>query len=158
MSAREMRRVQDSVSQQVHVLTMADINGVQRLFGGRLMSWIDEVSVVVARRHSGRNVTTVLIDKLEFKAAAHANDTLVLLGQMTYAGRTSMEVRVDTYVERLNGQRDPVNRAYLVMVALDENGEPTEVPGLVLETEEERAEWADGERRRLMRKERRARP
>ena len=44
------------------------------------------------------------------------------------------------------------------MVALDENGEPTEVPGLVLETEEERAEWADGERRRLMRKERRARP
>ena len=66
MSAREMRRVQDSLSQQVHVLTMADINGVQRLFGGRLMSWIDEVSVVVARRHSGRNVTTVLIDKLEF--------------------------------------------------------------------------------------------
>ena len=65
MSAREMRRVQDSVSQQVHVLTMADINGVQRLFGGRLMSWIDEVSVVVARRHSGRNVTTVLIDKLD---------------------------------------------------------------------------------------------
>ena len=45
-----------------------------------------------------------------------------------------------------------------VVVALDENGEPTEVPGLVLETEEERAEWADGERRRLMRKERRARP
>ena len=44
------------------------------------------------------------------------------------------------------------------MVALDENGEPTEVPGLALETEEERAEWADGERRRLMRKERRARP
>ena len=98
------------------------------------------------------------MDELSFLHAANIDDTVVLAARVTYVGRTSMEVRVDTYVERLDGHRDPVNRAYLVMVALDENGEPTEVPGLVLETEEERAEWADGERRRLMRKERRARP
>lgn len=66
-----------------------------------------------------------------------------------------MEVRVDTFVERLDGRRDPVNRAYLVLVALDENGNPTQVPGLEIETEEERAEWADGERRRLLRNQRR---
>ena len=116
------------------------------------------LAAVAARRHAGRPVTTASVDELSFLHAANIDDTVVLAARVTYVGRTSMEVRVDTYVERLNGQRDPVNRAYLVMVALDENGEPTEVPGLVLETEEERAEWADGERRRLMRKERRARP
>ena len=99
------------------------------------------------------------MDELSFLHAANIDDTVVLAARVTYVGRTSMEVRVDTYVERLDGRRDPVNRAYLVLVALDENGAPTEVPGLYVETDEERAEWADGERRRLLRKERRsARP
>ena len=60
------------------------------------MQWIDVVAAVVARRHSNRNVTTVSIDNLHFKAAAHVNDTIVLFGQITYVGRTSMEVRVQT--------------------------------------------------------------
>ena len=58
-------------------------------------------------------------------------------------------------VERLDGRRDPVNRAYLVLVALDEQGHPTPVPGLLLETESERAEWEAGERRQELRKTRR---
>lgn len=157
MSAREMRRVQDSVSQQVHVLTMADINGVQRLFGGRLMSWIDEVSVVVARRHSGRNVTTVLIDKLEFKAAAHANDVVVVEGKVTYVGTSSMDVSVRTYLELLSGEEILINNARLVMVALDDDERPCPVPGLLLETEEERVAFEKGAARARSRKEKAAR-
>ena len=155
---RPSKPVSASRTEQVHIVMPADVNGSYTLFGGILMQWIDVVAGVVSRRHSGMETRTAAVDHLEFLAPAHINDTVTLQGRVTYVGNTSMEVCVDTYVERLNGQRDPVNRAYLVMVALDENGEPTEVPGLVLETEEERAEWADGERRRLMRKERRARP
>ena len=134
------------------------VNGAQRLFGGQLMAWIDVVAGVAARRHSGRTVTTASVDELSFLNPANLDDMVVLAARVTYVGRTSMEVRVDTYVERPDGRRDPVNRAYLVLVALDESGKPTEVPDLAVETEEERAEWADGERRKLLRKERRLQP
>ncbi|MDD3172305.1 MAG: acyl-CoA thioesterase, partial [Herbinix sp.] len=60
-----------------------------------------------------------------------------------------------TYVEDLMGIRKVVNRAYLVMVALDENGLPTQIPELILETESEQAEWEAGKRRHTLRCERR---
>jgi acyl-CoA hydrolase len=66
-----------------------------------------------------------------------------------------MEVRVDTFVEKINGERTLINRAYLVLVALDENEKPVQVPKLILETEEEKAEWQAGIRRNELRKQRR---
>ena len=53
-----------------------------------------------------------------------------------------------------DGVRKPINRAYVTLVAMDENDRPTKVPGLILETEAERAEWEAGEKRRQMRKQR----
>lgn len=151
----QKKHVSDSLTEQVQIIMPSHSNGANRLFGGQLMEWIDVVAAVVARRHSGFNVTTAAIDNLRFKAGAFINNTLVLIGRITYVGNTSMEVRVDTYVENLDGMRQVVNRAYLVMVAIDESGLPTKVPGLILETESERAEWEAGIRRRTLRKERR---
>lgn len=145
----------DSYTQQVHIVTQSDINGFDRLFGGVLMSWIDVLAAVVARRHSERNVTTVFVDTLEFRAPARVNDTVVLTGKITYAGKTSMEVRVHTYVESLSGERTLINVAYLILVALDENDVPVEVPGLIPVTEKEIEEWKAGARRRELRKQRR---
>ena len=150
------KRVQDSRTEQIQILMPEHINGYSRLFGGKLMEWIDVVAGVVARRHSGREVTTAAIDNLQFKAAAHINSTVVLIGRITYVGRTSMEVRVDAFVEELDGRRQMINRAYLVMVALDEHEQPTPVPPLILESEEDRTEWEAGVRRRNLRRERRA--
>ena len=67
-----------------------------------------------------------------------------------------MDVRVDTFVESLSGARKLVNTAYVVMVALDENEHPMEVPGLLVETDEEKAEWEAGVKRNDLRKHRRA--
>ena len=147
--------VAESRTEQIQILMPEHINGAGRLFGGKLVEWIDVVASVAARRHSGCNVITAAIDNLQFKAGAYVNDTLVLIGRVTQVGHTSMEVRVDTYVESLNGTRSVVNRAYLVLVALDEQGHPTPVPGLLLETESARAEWEPGERRQELRKTRR---
>jgi len=152
----EGKRVSDSLTEQVQIVMTTHINGAGRLFGGQLMEWIDIVAAVVARRHSGRNVTTVAVDNLQFKAGAYINNTLVLIGRITYVGKTSMEVRVDTYVEDLKGMRNVINRAYLVMVALDDNGTPVEVPPLIIESESERAEWEAGKKRYDLRKSRRA--
>ena len=77
---------------------------------------------------------------------------VVLLGRVTYVGRTSMEVRVDTYTEDLDGTRKMINRAYLTMVAIDEQGQAIEVPSLILETDEQRAEYEAAVKRKEMRK------
>ncbi len=148
------KRVKDSYSEQVQVLTQANINGYNRLFGGQLMEWIDIVAAVVARRHSNHNVTTAVVDTLTFQAPAHPNDTVIICGYITYVGRTSMEVCTKTYVECLDGTRKLINTAYLVMVALDKNENPVEVPRLILETEEEKAEWQAAEKRVKLRKQR----
>lgn len=149
---RQGKTVSDSRTSHVQILMPGDLNGYSRLFGGKLMEWIDVVAGVVARRHSGCEVTTASVDNLEFQAPAYVNDTIVLEGRITYVGRSSMEVRVDTFVEELGGARHQVNRAYLVMVALDKNHKPIQVPWLVLENEEDQAEWDAGERRRELRK------
>ncbi|MCI5946822.1 MAG: acyl-CoA thioesterase [Oscillospiraceae bacterium] len=149
------KSVKDSYAEQVQILTQKDMNGYNRLFGGRLMEWIDIVASVVARRHSGRNVTTAVVDTLTFRAPAHLNDTVILCGRITYVGRTSMEVCVETYVEHLDSSRTLINTAYVIIIAIDENEKPVEVPRLKLETEEEKAEWALAEKRAEIRKQRR---
>ena len=150
----EARPARLSRTVQTQIVLNEHINGAGRLFGGRLMEWIDIVAGVAARRHSGRNVTTASVDTLSFKAPAYLNDTVSIEGVVTSTGRTSMEVRVDTYVEALDGQRSMINRAYLVLVALDAQGHPTPVPPLLAETDEERAEQEAGLRRNALRKQR----
>lgn len=153
---RLQKRVSESRTEQIQILMPQHINGAKRLFGGVLMQWIDVVAGVAARRHANAEVTTASVDNLQFKSPAYVNSTLILIGTVTFVGRTSMEVRVDTFVEELDGQRKLINRAYVVMVALDEQDRPMEVPGLVLETDEERQEFEAGRRRNALRKQRRA--
>lgn len=145
----------ESRTEQVQILSQGFLNGCKRLFGGKLMEWIDVVAAVTARRHSGKNVTTAAVDSLEFKAAAYANDTVVLVGTVTYTGNTSMEICVKTFVESLDGTRQLINKAFVIMVALDADERPTRVPPLLPETDEEKAEWEEGKERSAARKARR---
>ncbi len=147
--------VSASRTEQIQILMPQHINGYKRLFGGVLMEWIDIVAGVVARRHSNSEVTTASVDNLQFKSPAYVNSTITLIGTITFVGSSSMEVRVDTFTEALSGERRLVNRAYVVMVALDENERPKRVPRLILETEEEKAEFEAGKKRHELRKQRR---
>lgn len=150
----ETKRVEDSMAETVHIVRPNHLNGANRLFGGILMQWIDEVAGIVAKRHAMTNVITASVDNLRFLKGAYQNEMVVIVGRMTYVGRTSMEVRVDTYVENQSGTRKAINRAYFVMVALNEDDKPVPVPKLVLETESEKAEWEAAEKRREMRNQR----
>lgn len=147
----EAKRVSDSRTEQVHVIMYPDINGIDRLFGGQLLKWIDEVAGATARRHCGGNAITVAIDNMNFKAGAYLNDVIVLIGKVTHVGSTSMEVRVDTYREEADGTRYPINRAYFVMVNVGNDDKPTPAPGLIIETEAEQMEWDNALKRRELR-------
>lgn len=150
----EEKRVADSIAETVHIVRPNHLNGANRLFGGILMQWIDEVAGIVAKRHAMTNVITASVDNLRFLKGAYQNEMVVIIGKMTYVGTTSMEVRVDTYVENMQGIRRPINRAYFVMVALDENDKPIPVPKLIVETEAEKAEWENAKMRRKIRAQR----
>lgn len=139
------------------MLRHEDMNGSHRLFGGRLMEWIDDAAGIAARRHAGCAITTVAIDTLEFKYPAFLNDIVTIEAWVTHVERSSMEVRVDTYVENCaTGERRMINHAYLTEVAIDEQGKPTPVPwGLVATTPEEHAECEAARKRADIRRMRR---
>lgn len=148
--------VEDSKTEQFRLLKYEDINGVNRLFGGKLMAWIDEVAGVTARRHCETEVTTACVDNLQFKEPAFLGDMVVIIGKITYIGKSSLEVRVDSYVEDAHGYRRPINRAYVTMVALDEKERPLAVQfGLELKSDTEKMEWESGQKRAELRKQRR---
>lgn len=147
----EERRVADSTVETVHMVRPNHLNAAGRLFGGILMQWLDDVAGLVAKRHTRSNIITASVDNLRFIQGAYQKDVIVIIGKVTYVGNTSMEVRVDTYVENMDGMRRPINRAYFTMVALDENDKPKKVPRLILETDAERAEWEAAKKRREMR-------
>ena len=129
------KSVEDSQTEQTYLLMHRHINGYGRLFGGQLMQWIDELAGIVATRHSEARITTASVDNLNFKSGAYLNDTIVLIGRITYVGRTSMEVRVDTYIEELNGMRRVINRAYVVRGAIGEIGQAVPVPELIVRSD-----------------------
>ncbi len=151
MAERTEKHVSDSFTTQVQLLTQANLNGYSRLFGGQLMSWMDIVAAVTARRHAGTNVTTARVQNLSFRAPARANDTLVLTGEVVYTGRTSMDIRVCCYLELLDGEQELINEAFFTMVALDEHEKPVMIPRLIIENEEQQRLWDEAAERRKTR-------
>ena len=147
----EPKTVDYSRVETAHIVRPNHLNGANRLFGGLLMQWIDEVAGIVAKRHSMGNVTTASVDNLTFLHGAYQNDLVVIKGKLTWVGSTSMEVCVDTYVESPTGERHRINNAHFMMVALDQNDQPRKVPPLLLQTDDEHLAWSHGEERRRIR-------
>lgn len=145
------RTVEDSRVETVHMVRPNHLNSAGRLFGGMLMQWIDEVAGLVAKRHARSNVITASVDNLKFLKGAYVGDVITIIGKATYVGKTSMEVRVDTYVEDHECRQHVINRAYFVMVGLDEEDKPKELPGLTLNGIAEEEEWRRAEKRKIMR-------
>ena len=136
----------------VQIVLAQHCNGNEkpRLFGGQLMAWVDVIGAVAARRYSGKPVTTACIDHLSFLKAAYLNDIIIQEAKVTWAGRTSMEVRVDSFIEKY-GEKELINRAYLVYVALDENERPAPVKEFIPQNQEEEDEYAAAVERKILR-------
>ena len=149
----EGRYVEDSCTEQVYVVMPQHLNGYGRLFGGQLAMWIDVVAGVTAVRHCRMMITTAAIDNLRFHAPVTQNEVVVMRGKVTYTGVTSVEVRVDSYVENMRtGENTLINTAFVTQVALGDDGRPAPVPPLIPRTDEERQAFAAGEKRREMRR------
>ena len=137
-----------SVAEFVQILRQANINGANRLFGGHLITWMDEVAAVSARRYAEGPVTTACIENMRFLRPAHLNETLVVTGRVIFTGRTSMEVLVTAETEAYDATRTLIADAHFILVALDENEHPRAVAPLIPVTDEEKELYAEAKKRR----------
>ena len=142
---RPCKRVVDSQTEQTYLMRPNSMNCYGNLFGGQLMGWIDEIASIVAMRHCEADITTAAIDNLNFKEGATVNDVVVLRGKITHVGKNFDGSTCGHICRSRHGIRKVINRAYVVMVAVDEHHHPIPVPGLIVESENDRAEWEGGE-------------
>lgn len=137
----------------------SDSNQLGKLFGGRLVQWVDLAAAITANRHAGHISVTASIDRLEFFHPIQVGEVVRLTAQINWAGRTSMEIGVDVYGENLDtGERRRTSTAFLTFVALNHQGAPVEVPPLILRSPEEEARFREAEARREERLRARRRP
>lgn len=123
-------------------------NSLGNVHGGHILKLCDECGGIVAARHARRPSVTVAIDSMTFHEPVRVGQLLMLQGRITYVGRTSMEVEVRVEAENLlTGEHTHTNSAYFIYVALDEQGQPTEVPRLDLVNEDERRRYEEGRQR-----------
>ena len=128
-------------------------NLLGNVHGGWIMKLVDEAAALACMRHAQKKVVTVAIDSMTFRRPIRLGDLIILNAEVSYAGRTSMEAEVHVVAENpITGKRTHTNTAYLVYVALDDRGRPTQVPPLQAETEEEKQRMeqaAERQKRRL---------
>lgn len=146
------KRVADSAVVLSHFMQPEHANAMGNVHGGWLMKWMDEAGGLCATRHARRPSVTVTVDSLTFVSPVHVGDLVIMRARLTYAGRTSMEVEVRVEAENiLTGERTHTNSAYIVYVALGPDNRPTEVPRLLLETDEERERFERARQRQAER-------
>jgi acyl-CoA hydrolase len=142
------RNVAESRSSVVRLMVPTDANFMGNVFGGQILSEVDRVAYISARRHSGQECVTASFDRVDFIAPVHVGDVVEFAACLTFAGRTSMEVWVEIRAEDLTGgAHQVVGNAYVTMVAVDRDGRPVAVRPLTLTTPEEKARFDAGQRR-----------
>jgi acyl-CoA hydrolase len=121
-----------------YALSPVDANPSGNIHGGIIMKEIDTTAAIVGFRHARANVVTASIDSLDFHSPAFVGELLILKASLNLVGKTSMEIGVRVESENLiTGNVRKIASAYLTFVALDDAQRPKEIPGLILETDED---------------------
>jgi acyl-CoA hydrolase len=154
----DAKPVRASQVELARVMTQHDANAIGNVHGGVIMHEVDTAAGMAAARHARHVAVTASIDELSFLAPVHIGDVLVLKASVNAVGSTSLEVGVRVEAERWDGaERRHTTSAYLVMVAIDEQGRPVQIPEVIAETEAQQRRQAQARIRREVRMERIAR-
>jgi acyl-CoA hydrolase len=130
----------------------SEANPAGNVFGGEILKQIDLISGLVAQRHARTNTVTASIDRVNFLRPVYVGNALILSARLTYVHRSSMEIEIRVEAEDLiTGIKTLTNTAYVTAVALDGDGKTIVVPPLLLETEDDKARFEEGEQRMIQR-------
>jgi len=153
-----VRTVASTQSEKSEIVLPNDTNMLGHLLGGRLMHFIDLTAAMAAYRHARANVVTAAMDHIDFIRPVHLGDLVTLKASVNRAFTHSMEVGVKVWAENTRtGEVAHVASAYLVFVAVDEQGRPQRVPLVKPETPDEVRRYEGALRRRESREQESAR-
>ena len=136
------------------LMTPDKANFSGNVHGGTLLKYLDEAAYACASRYAGSYVVTLSVDQVTFRQPIHVGELVTFLASVNYTGRTSMEIGIKVVTENI---RDKLvrhtNSCFFTMVAVDESGQPVEVPSLTPSSENEIRRFANAQERRAIRAE-----
>jgi acyl-CoA hydrolase len=143
------KRAAESATEMVQVVLPNDANPLGFILGGTVMHLIDIAGAIACHRHTRSLLVTAAVDGLQFLHPIKVGDLIILKARVTAAWSTSLEVEVEVFSEEtLTGIRRMTSRAYLTFVAIDRENRRIAIPGLILETAEEKQKALEADERR----------
>lgn len=142
----------ESQTVMTEIVLPNDTNNLKNLFGGQLLSWMDRCAAIAAHRHCRRIVVTASVNNVSFNKAIPQGAIVTLEAKVSRAFSSSMEVFVDVYIEdqTISGKKSKANEAIYTFVAVDQLGNPINIPAIEPETEIEKIRFEGALRRRQL--------
>ncbi len=142
----------DTYTVTTHLVLPENTNTLSNLMGGQLLNWLDVASAISAHRHCRRVVVTAAVNNVSFQHPIRLGDLVIIEAKVSRSFNSSMEVFMDIFVEHSStGEKIKCNEAIYTFVAVDQLGNPIQVPDLIPETEEEKKRFEGALRRRQLR-------
>ncbi|MEO1481790.1 MAG: acyl-CoA thioesterase [Myxococcota bacterium] len=136
------------------LMTPDKANFSGKVHGGAILKMLDEVAYACASRWAGRYVVTVSVDQVRFLQPIHVGELVTFLAAVNFTGRTSMEIGIRVVAESVPASVERhAMTCYFTMVAVDDDGRPTEVPQFIAESDEDKIRHQAAKLRRELRKE-----
>lgn len=142
----------ESLTVMTEIVLPNDTNNLKNLFGGQLLSWMDRCAAIAAHRHCRRIVVTASVNNVSFNQAIPQGAIVTLEAKVSRAFGSSMEVFVDVFIEdqTISGKKTKANEAIYTFVAVDQLGNPINIPSISPETEIEKIRYEGALRRRQL--------
>ncbi len=148
---KETKFARETFASSAKIILPNDTNTLGNLMGGQLLNWMDINAAISAQRHCRRVVVTAAVNNVSFNKAIKLGDIVTIESKVSRSFSSSMEVFIDVHVENhRTGKRTKCNEAIYTFVAVDQVGQPINVPELVPETDLEKDRFAGALRRRQL--------
>ena len=143
------KKPSESMTEMVQVVLPNDANPLGYLLGGTAMHLIDIAGAIAGHRHTRTALVTAAVDGLQFLHPIKIGDLIILKARVTATWTTSLEVEVEVFSEEtLTGRRRMTSLAYLTFVAVDRDIRRLPIPGLILESDDDRRRSEEAQVRR----------
>lgn len=120
-----------------------------KIHGGILLSLMDKVAYACASKHAGNYCVTVSVDNVEFLQPVDVGEMVSMFASVNYVGNSSLVIGIKVIAEDFKiGTVKHTNTSYFTMVAKDENGQVTQVPGLILESKDDARRFLEAIKRK----------